>query len=574
MKTAQVDPVEQYALDVVSGKEVAGPMVRAACARHLKDLEDSKDESRGIWWDWPAAEWVLNFFPVVLRLSGNEHEGKPFILAPAQQFIVGSLFGWKLNSDGSRRFRVAYVEMAKGCGKSPLAAGIGLYMLTADGAARAEVYSAAVDKDQARILFRDAVTMVDQSPDLASHITKSGGKDGDVTKVWNLAHLESGSFFRPISSESKGRGKSGFRPYCFLFDEVHEHPTDAMVEFGRKNLKGRPNALALMITNSGVVDNTSVCLRYHEYAGEVTSGQRKDDQFFGYVCGLDEGDSWTDPTVWKKAVPLLDVSVRRSYLEQEVRESLGMPSKQSLTRRLNFCEWVGSENPFVSPEVWAQNGGKVPLASLRRRRCNGALDLSGKNDLTSLILDFELDDDTSAILPFFWAPKDTLREHGDRDRAPYQQWVEDGHLIATEGKTIGYDFVAAKIAELAAEYDIDSIAVDPWRIDDLTRELDAIGANVTLVKHGQGFQGGDLTMSASITALEDSLLNGTLRHGNHPVLTWCINNARVESDAAGNRKFDKRKATGRIDGAVALAMVRGLSVGNNAPAFQFFAVGR
>ena len=138
----------------------------------------------------------------MLRLNGGEHEGKPFILHESQEFIVGSLFGWKA-PDGFRRFRVAFVEVGKGNGKSPLAAGIGLYMLMADKEPRAEVYAAAVDKDQAQILFRDAVAMVDQSPHLAARLTKSGGQG----REWNLADLKTGSFFRPISSEHRGRGQ-------------------------------------------------------------------------------------------------------------------------------------------------------------------------------------------------------------------------------------------------------------------------------------------------------------------------------------------------------------------------------
>ena len=234
-QNATSDAVEAYARSVAEGREIAGPLVVKACERHLYDLETA--EQRGLEWSWPDAEWVIGFFRHALKLSGGEHEGEPFVLHPSQQFIVGSLFGWRKN--GIRRFRVAYVEEGKGSGKSPMAAGIGLYMLTADGQARAEIYSAAVDKDQAKILFRDAVIMVQLSPALSRRITLSGGKDGDATKVWNLAHLESGSFFRPISSESSGRGKSGFRPYCVLLDEIHEHPTDAMVEFTRKNIKAR-----------------------------------------------------------------------------------------------------------------------------------------------------------------------------------------------------------------------------------------------------------------------------------------------------------------------------------------------
>ena len=529
---------------------IAAPLVRLACERHLNDLAGGA--ARGLRWDWPAAERVLRFFPTVLRLAGGPHEGKPFELHPAQQFIVGALFGWKLGD--VRRFSAAYIEMGKGSGKSPLAAGVGLYMFSADGEPRAEVYSAAVDRDQAKILFRDAVVMVEMAPALSSRIKKSGGTDGDATKVWNLAHLESGSFFRPIASEARGRGKSGFRPYCVLLDEIHEHPTDAMVEFTKKNIKGRPNALALMITNSGVIDSTSVCLTYHEYAAQVLNGQA-DDQFFAFVCGLDEDDDWKDPKVWAKANPLLGVTIPESYLEQEVREAVGMPSKQSLTRRLNFCEWVEAAEPFIDHEVWVQNGGQVDIEALKGKRCYGGLDLSGKNDLTALSLVFESDEDgKKSVLSFAWTPEDTLRQREERDRAPYRLWVDQGHMIAVPGKTIDYRFVAKQIGELAALYDMQAVAFDRYRIDDLERELDAEGIEVALIAHGQGFK----DMTPAIETLEDDLLECQLCHGDHPVLTSCAFNARVATDPAGLRKFDKRKATGRIDLLQSLAMAEAI----------------
>lgn len=525
---------------------VAGPLVRLACERHLRDLKEGP--ARGLKWDWPAAKRVIDFFAEVLRLD----KGKPFILEPSQVFIVGSLFGWKL-ADGYRRFRVAYVEIGKGNGKSPLAGGIGLYMLGADDEERAEVYAAAVDKDQAQVPFRDAVAMVNQSIELDSRITRSGGPG----KEWNLAYHETGSFFRPISSESQGRGKSGPRPHFVILDEVHEHPTSAMVDFMRAGTKGRKQALIFMITNSGVMDPSSVCYQYHNYAERLLTGQdANNDSMFFYVCGLDKGDSWTNPKVWPKANPLLGVSIQKSYLEELVKEAKGMPSKQSIVRRLNCCEWVESLDPFIDPEVWRANGSAVDVQALKKRSCVGALDLSGKNDLTALILEFDADQvGIKDVLCFFWTPGETLRERSIRDRAPYQQWVDDDYLIATPGPTIDYAFVARKLAELAAEYDIRAVGFDPWRIDDLRRELEAIGADVTLKEHGQGFK----EMDPAIEALEDDLLEKRIRHGNHPVLTWCINNVRVEKNAAALRMFSKKKATGRIDGAVSLAMASNLS---------------
>ncbi len=547
--------VDQYAASILSGAEIAGPHVRAACQRHVDDRK-----RKDIRWDGAAAQHVIDYYAKVLRLSGT-HEGQPFILHPSQQFIVGSLFGWKF-SNGQRRFTTAYVEEAKGNGKSPLAAGIGLYMLTAMKEARAEVYSAAVDKEQAKILFRDAVAMVDQSPALSRRITKSGGKDGDWTKVWNLAYLETGSFFRPISSENHGRGKSGFRPFCVLLDEIHEHPTDAMVEFTRKNIKGRPGAMVLMITNSGINDPGSVCLRYHNYAAEVAAGTRKDDTFFSYVCALDVGDDWKDPAVWKKASPMLDVSVPSSYLENEVLQSLGMPARQNLTRRLNFCEWVDTATPFIDPDIWRANGDRAILPP-EGSTCVGALDLSDKNDMSTLVLRFS----DGTIIPYFWTPLEGLRQREDQDKAPYTQWIREGYLRTVPGNIIDYRWIARAIGDIKRRYRLHAIAYDRWGLERFKKAMDDEGVDVNLTEHGQGFR----DMTASIQALEDALMTRQLRHGNHPVLSWNIGNAQVEMDPAGNRKFTKFKAAGRIDGAVALAMAEGLNVMNPAPQEpQFF----
>jgi phage terminase large subunit-like protein len=329
-----------------------------------------------------------------------------------------------------------------------------------------------------------------------------------------------------------------------------------MVEMMRAGTKGRRQALILMITNAGIYDPNGVAFQYHDYAEKLLNQQIENDSLFAYVCGLDKGDDWKDSAVWKKTNPLLGVSLNEKYLQEQVREATGMPSKQSLVRRLNFCEWVESSDPFVEPEVWRANGDSVIEGELRGRECYGGLDLSGKNDLTALELVFPSDDGTKPVLSFFWTPADGLRKRQDQDGAPYRLWVEQEHLIAKPGTTIDYAWVAQKIGELAGLYDIQAIAFDRWRIDDLQRELDGLGIEVRLIPHGQGFK----DMSPAVEAFEDDLLEQRLRHGNHPVLSWCVANAKIVEDPAGLRKFDKRKATGRIDGAVALAMACNLAV--------------
>ncbi|NIA00102.1 terminase large subunit, partial [Massilia sp. CCM 8734] len=235
------DAVTEYAQSVVDGVRVAGPDVRAQCARHLADLAEGA--KRGLVWNLAESNKAQRFYRNVLKLNGGDFEGVPFELLPWQKFVVGSLFGWH-GDDGYRRFRVAYVETAKGSGKSPLAAGIGMKGLVADGEPRAEIYSAATKKDQAMILFRDAVAMCDQSPELTKRITKSGTGE----KAWNMAYLAQGAFFRPISSDD---GQSGPRPHIALVDELHEHRTNTVVEMLRAGTKSRRQAMIFMITNAG-----------------------------------------------------------------------------------------------------------------------------------------------------------------------------------------------------------------------------------------------------------------------------------------------------------------------------------
>lgn len=376
--SSSVDPATQYARDVDSGKEIAGPDIRNSCKRHLKDLESC--HARGLVWDVAAAQRAIDFFAKVLKLNGGEHEGKSFNLLPWQCFIVGLIFGWK-NSDDYRRYRMAYVESGKGSGKSPLAAGIALYCLVADKEPRAEVYAAATKKDQAMILFRDAVAMVDQSPALAQRINKSGG----AGKEWNLAFLQTGSFFRPISSDD---GQSGPRPHCALIDEIHEHKNNQVVEMMRAGTKGRRQALIFMITNSGH-DKTSVCYDYHEYGRKVAEGSIEDDSFFSFICSLDEGeDPFKDESCWKKANPSLGHTFTDRYLREQVTQARGMPSKESIVRRLNFCQWVDADNPWMSSDVWMGCEEDFDLQEMQGEECYGGLDLSGTRDLTSLALFF------------------------------------------------------------------------------------------------------------------------------------------------------------------------------------------
>lgn len=562
------DPVLSYALKVRAGKIIAGPHVKNACGRHIDDFEHQ--EKYGFKWDLIGAKRAIRYYEKILCLGGGEFEGRPFILLPWERFIVGSLFGWKTAIDDYRRFRVAYIEAGKGSGKSPLLAGIGLYMLTADKEPRAEVYAAAVKRDQAMVMFRDAISMVEQSPSLRKHLKMSGSKG----KEWNLAYHKTSSFFRPISSEDRGIGQSGPRPHCGLLDEIHEHPTNAMVEFMRAGTKQRRQALILMITNSGH-DKRSPCGQYHDYACAIAARQKQDDSFFSFVCSLDEKDDpFKDEKCWIKVNPSLPATPGYKYLREQVREAKGMPSKESLVRRLNFCEWVDAANPWISRDRWMACVKEMDLPA-DPLPCSAGIDLSGKTDLTALTLAFPLPDGSKKAFSWYWTPKDTLPERENRDRSPYSQWAREGYLTAVDGKSIDYAWVAQQIKWLSEDYQIKILAFDRWRINDLIRELDECGVECYLAKmeidkagkeiispcegtargiamlpHGQGFK----DMGPAVDDLEESILNETITIQHNPVTTMCAANAVLQTDPAGGRKFAKQKSTGRIDGMISLVM--------------------
>lgn len=569
------DPATQYAREVHSGERVAGPDIRNACARHLRDLKEGP--KRGLTWDLAAANKAIRFYRTVLKLNGGEFEGLPFELLPWQKFIVGSIFGWKA-SDGYRRFRVVYVESGKGSGKSPLAAGVGLTGLIADNEARAEIYAAATKKDQAMILFRDAVAMVQQSPELTKRLVCSGTGQN----IWNLAYLKSGSFFRPISSDD---GQSGPRPHMALIDEVHEHKTNMVVEMMRAGTKSRKQALIFMITNSGS-NKRGPCWEYHEYGSRVASGALIDDGFFAYICSLDEGDDpIQDESCWFKSNPSLqDADLPgMKYLREQVTEARGMPSKEAMVRRLNFCEWTGAESPWISWDVWSQAEDRVPMSLLRNRPCVGGLDLSSTTDLTSFVLLFypTYEDPHWRLLPYFWIPDHELDKREARDKVPYAAWIKSRDLETTPGRAISKLHVLRRMQTICSYFQVDKIAYDRWRIEDMRQLMSEYGITLPeLVEFGQGFK----DMGPAVDEFERRLLGmlelpseeeggsaeffddglpatavESLRHDGNPVMTWCAGNAVIVSDPANNRKADKAKATGRIDGIIAAIMATGIS---------------
>lgn len=586
---APKDPVLAYAKDVLNGKIVAGPHVRNACRRHLDDLQHGKD--RGLKWDLQGALRAINFFPDVLRLAQGKFEGMPFHLAPAQQFIIGSIFGWK-REDGFRRFRRAYVEMAKGGGKSPMAGGVGMYCLLADGEAQAEVYAGASMKSQAMVIFRAAVMMWKQSPALSARLTPSGGNP-----VWQLTDLKRGGFFKPISTEE---AHSGPMPSCALLDEIHEHRDSNTVEMLERGFKSRRQPLLVMITNSGS-DRQTVCWQEHQWAVRVAAGTMVPDDeatyvgevldggdaTFSYVCALDKDDDpLEDEECWVKANPLLGVTMPVEEIRGAVAQAKAIPGKLNNILRLHFCVWTESDTAWMGRKTLERVLADFDPAVHYGKRVWIGLDLSGSQDLTAASFVVEtgtkkvVREDKEIELPTYdawvevWTPADTMAERSLRDQAPYEEWVRAGWLHSIPGKIIRLGFIAARLAEVSSEYEIALVAYDRYCYRKLEQEMDDIGLTLPQAEHPQGgvrrakpteeradeakLRGDEpplgLWMPGSVLALEELILEERIRLLNSPLLIWACMSAAMETDAFNNRWFSKRRAVNRIDPLVALAM--------------------
>jgi phage terminase large subunit-like protein len=593
------DRTKDYAEAVVAGKIVAGPHVRNTCKRHLLDLKNGHE--RGLWFDYDAADYAFDFFEGVLRLSEGQFEGKAFDLDPSQAFIVGCLFGWK-REDGRRRFRRAYIEQGKGNGKSPLAGGIGLYGMTAAGEAGAQIYAAAAKRDQAGILFADAVKMVKQSPALAKRLEFSGGPG----REFNIAHHASGSFFRPVSRDT-GKTGSGPRPYFVLADEVHELPDRKIIEMLERGFKFRREPLLFMITNSGS-DRNSVAWEEHEHAVKVAAGHTEavndptfvgdplDDTTFSFVCSLDDGDDpLNDPSCWVKANPLLGVTITEEYLRETVAQAKAIPGQLNGILRLHFCVWTDAET------AWMTRATLEPcLADFDIKQHHGetiwlGLDLSQNRDITALaaVVQTGMDANNKPLYDAWieaWTPRDTMQARELRDKLPYTVWEREGHIHAPYGENISYRHVAQTLAEYAKDYRIQLVAYDRFAFKRFEEDVIELGLEIEFAEHPQGGmkkgkpteamkqaaeQAGKeaegLWMPGSVRLLEDAMLEGRIRIKRNPVLISAMMSAVIEEDKWGNHWLAKTRSLNKIDAAVALAMAIGAAqtTGNDA-AFEEF----
>ncbi|WP_395706995.1 terminase large subunit [Casimicrobium huifangae] len=487
--------------------------------------------------DERAAETAVRFFERLLIQSKGEWAGEPFALLDWERHVLREVFGWK-RADGTRRYRIAYIEVPRKNGKSTFCAGVALYLLEADGEPGAEVYSAAADREQAAIVFDEAKSMVSASPILS--------KRSQVFKRSITVQSER-SVYRVLSADAYT--KHGLNAHGVVFDELHAQPNRDLWDVLKTSMGARRQPLMVAITTAGY-DRNSICWEMHEYARQVLDGTVEDASFFAYIAAAAPEDDWQDPVTWAKANPGLGVTVKLEYLQEEAKRAAQTPAYENTFRRLHLNQWTQQETRWLSIDAWDKCAGAVDQVALGGRSCYAGLDLASTTDIAALVLVFpdgeELE--TYDVLPFFWIPGDNIIARVRRDKVPYDAWVREGLVMATEGNVIDYEAILVKLDELAQRFDIKELAYDRWGATKLIQSLQDRGMNV--IPFGQGFA----SMSPPTKETLNLVLSGRLRHGGNKVLRWMANNMVVRQDPAGNVKPDKSKSTEKIDGMVATIM--------------------
>jgi phage terminase large subunit-like protein len=540
---------EKYIADVLAGKIVTSKFVRMQIERHQRDL--SEGTARGLAFDRKAAQDLIEFFPLFLEHYEGAWAGMPFALRPDQQAMLWIAFGWKWAETGFQRFKFAYVEQARGTGKSPLAAGLCVYKLYAAGEEGAQVYSAATDKETARVVFNHAKKMVEQSEYLRARID---------CNVSNMSIPAAGSFFIPVSSEDKNL--LGKRPYFTVMDELHAMTSSGVWDVFDSASGKRPDSMMFAITNSGF-DRHSVCWNKREYVVKVLQGIIPDDTWFGWICGLDDEDikdpnGWKDERNWVKAAPALGSIVRIEEMRRQARTAANDPSALNTFLRFQLSVWTSGRTAWMPMDKWALCGQQFDFTKLRGRVCFGGLDLSTTTDVSAFVLLFPpaKGDPLWYVLPYFFLPKESIEKRSNKDRVPYDIWAREGLFILTDGDVIDYDFIRAKVNEAACDYEIKEIAYDPYNAQQLVTQLTGDGFEMVVLR--QGF----LSLNAPTKRLMELVLTGLLAHGGNPILNWMVSNVIVSMDAAGCIKPDKSSSKEKIDGVAALvdALARAIVV--------------
>lgn len=547
-----VERAIDYANRVAEGREVAGRLERAACLRFLRDLARP---DFGFVLSLRAAGRACDFIQRLKHIKGKWArpvlvDGQvvlpTIVLEDWQVFVVVNLFGWLSRSTGLRRFRRAYLEVARKNAKSTLAAGIALYMLFADGEPGAQVYTAATTGDQARLVFDDARNMVKKDDTMRR-------RWGVVVGVNDITCPDTVSTMRPLNAEASTQ--DGLNIHCAVIDELHAHKTRKLFDVLNDATGARDQSLVLMITTAGT-DRAGVCYEQRTYTVNMLQGLEgfQDETWFGLIYTLDnpgqaDGDDWRDPATWRKANPNLGVSVHFDDLEASARKAAALPTAQAnfFTKRLNI--WVHSDQQWMDPEDWRRCARRgLRLQDVEHLPCVIGLDLASKIDFAAKAYVFYDETiDTYFVFVVLYLPQ---RAKDASNNAALDGWVREGWVIVTEGEIIDFDMIEDDIEADCLSLNVKAVAYDPWQATQMAGRLLSRGAPMVEVRQVPAMLSEPMKVLQAI-AMNTQDDGPRLVHNDNPALAWMISNVVCHVDNKENVFPRKERPENKIDGAVA-----------------------
>lgn len=552
-----------YAKDVVAGRILACKWVRLACNRHLRDLESSSRKRYPYTFDAGQANFACRFIEALPHTKGRwavarHGDSRNIRLEPWQVFFIASIFGWVHKSNGLRRFRKAYLEVPRKNGKSIKAAGIGLLMLAADEEFGAEVFSGATSEKQAWEVFRPARLMALQTPGLRKRY-------GVRVNAKSLHVFRTGSRFEPVI----GKPGDGASPSCGIVDEFHEHDDDDLYDTLLTGMGAREQPLMLIITTAGT-NLAGPCYAMHDDVQQILQGTVEDDELFGIIYTVDDGEKWTTDEALKMANPNYGVSVSAEYLASRQAEAVRSSRKQNTFKTKHLNLWCGARSPWMNLEEWEKaKDTELRLEDFSRESCWIGLDLSSKIDLSAAVKIFTrklptpVKDPDSGIIEIqeldhyyafgrYYVPEERV---SDPEKRHYQGWVKDGYLIQTGGAVIDHKRIERDIVDDSERYQLEEVGFDPYGATQLVSALqDDHGIDTVEIPQGVKH------LSDPMKWVEAMILAGRFHHDGNPVLTWAMSNVTARVDANENVYPRKERPENMIDPAVAtiMAMARAM----------------
>lgn len=541
-------PTQRYAVEIVSGLRPSCKREWQACERHLKDLQRQGTEGFPFVFDETRANRVFDWFERCCRHVRGPFSGELIELLPFQKFDLGALFGWVHKDTGRRRFKKAFNMRARGNVKSTEMSGLALYGMCSDCVYPPgrpdeksyehlpEVECAAVDREQAKRVWGDAVEMGQKSPDILKRL--------DIKKTY-VKHQSRGGFMRPLSRDTKNKDSGA--PCLVVIDEYHAHPTSEIHDVLFSGFGKRMQALMAIITTAGKDAENSPCKKEYDYCCKVLNGDVADETYFVVIRELDPEDDPHDEAKWVKANPVLQEDNDYSLIlldqirtEHNTAYNSGDPDKirEFLIKRCDRWQ-ADSENKYMSGLMDKWKALAVPrpefLKLIRGRNTWVGVDLSKSIDLTADGFVTPLEDGRFAVCAYGFMPEETATKHEHSDRVPYKSWKDDWCQL-TDGAVTDDKFIKAHIhdMEFDNELQIQEVCYDPYGARQFANDMAANG--YTCVEIPQRIQ----HLSEPTKKFREMVIKGQIVHDGSPLLTWCLSNAIEIGDTNQNIKLSKK----------------------------------